>query len=474
MTKEKKLCYIVELDLPIETFQLHILETRFEIARHIYNACKGKMLENISHMRGDEEYQFWMREEKSEERSSALRKIRDKFDVSQKGAERIVKEMGKHFKQKKPKNPKHKQKVHLDSHVVQKIALQVWKSISDYLFNKGKKVHFKKYGKFDSVEGKNNRAGLTYENGILHWNGLKMNVHIPLKDTYIQKALHDEIAYCRLVRKTIKGKTKYYLQLILKGIPPQKQEPFDGEVGIDIGISTVAAVSNKEVIIEEFCESLDMLEKEKRLILRKMDRSRRATNPNKYHENGTIKKGNRDKWLRSKRYWKLFINLKEICRKIAAVRKIMHNKLANTILKMGNKVFCEKMNYKGLQKTNFGKRIGYKAPSMFLRIVHTKLSYQGKEIEYINTWTVKASQYCHVLDDYQKKKLSQRFHVLPDGTKIQRDCYSAWLIKNVNNMKNKVNREKCLTDYFSFFENYKKTEETLRSLNKKFISSIGF
>ncbi|MDR4950472.1 hypothetical protein [Neobacillus cucumis] len=217
-----------------------------------------------------------------------------------------------------------------------------------------------------------------------------------------------------------------------------------------------------------------MLEKEKRFILRKMDRSRRATNPNHYLKNGTIKKGNREKWKRSKRYWKLLFNLKEICRKIAAVRKIMHNKLANTILKMGNKIFCEKMNYKGLQKTKFGKRIGYKAPSMFLRIVKTKLSYQGKEIEYINTWTVKASQYCHVLDDYQTKKLSQRFHVLPDGTKIQRDCYSAWLIKNVNKTKDKVNREKCLTDYIFFFENYIKTEETLRSLNKQFIASIGF
>ncbi|MBM7653469.1 transposase [Neobacillus cucumis] len=474
MEKEKKSRYIVELDLHIETFQLHILETRFEIARHIYNACKGKMLENITHMRADEEYQSWLREKKSEERSIALRKIREKFDVSQTGAERIVKAMGKHFKQKKPKNTIHKQKVHLDSHVVQKIALQVWKSISDYLFGKGKKVHFKKYGQFDSVEGKNNRAGLTYENGILYWNGLIMKVHIPLKDTYIQKAFQDEIAYCRLVRKTIRGKINYYLQLILKGIPPQKQEPCDGEVGIDIGFSTVAAVSNKEVMIEEFCESLDMLDKEKRLILRKMDRSRRATNPNKYHENGTIKKGNRDKWIRSKRYWKLLFYLKEICRKIATVRKIMHNKLANTILKMGNKVFCEKMNYKGLQKTKFGKRIGYKAPSMFLRIVNTKLSYQGKKIEYVNTWTVKASQYCHILNEYQKKKLSQRFHVLPDGTKIQRDCYSAWLIKNVSETKNKVNREKCLTDYLSFFENYKKTEDTLRSLNKKFIASIGF
>ncbi|WP_342043386.1 transposase [Bacillus sp. OTU2372] len=341
-------------------------------------------------------------------------------------------------------------------------------------FGKGKRVHFKKYGQFNTVEGKNNDAGLTYENGVLYWNGLEMKVHIPMKDKYIQKALLDEIAYCRLVRKTIWGTVKYYLQLVLKGTPPQKHNTCDGEVGLDIGISTIAAVSDKEVMIEEFCEGLDMLEKEKRRIFRKMDRPRRATNPNKYNENGTIKRGNRDKWICSKHYWKQLFKLKENCRKIASVRKIMHNKLANTILKMGNQVYFEKMNYKELQKTKFGKRIGYKAPSMFLSIINKKLSYQGLKIEDVNTWGVKASQYCHMLIDYQKKKLSQRFHILPDGTKIQRDCYSAWLIKNVNKAKNKVNRKKCITEYFSFLENYKKTEEFLRSLNKKFISSNGF
>ena len=63
---------------------------------------------------------------------------------------------------------------------------------------------------------------------------------------YLEKAMHDEIAYCRLIRKTIRGKIKYYLQLVMKGIPPQKREITEGEVGLDIGISTLAAVSDKE------------------------------------------------------------------------------------------------------------------------------------------------------------------------------------------------------------------------------------
>ena len=475
MAKEKKARYIVELDLILETFQFHILEKRFEIARKISNACKSKMLDNLQLLKQNQEYQYWLKQPKSKERSNQLTDLREQYDVSKTGAERIVKDMGKHFKQKKPKNPKHKQKVHLDSLVVQKIALAVWDSVSDYLFNpKTKKVHFKKFGQFDTVEGKNNESGLTYENGILYWNGLELKVHFPKKDQYLEKAMHDEIAYCRLIRKTIRGKVKYYLQLVMKGIPPQKREITEGEVGLDIGISTLAAVSDKEVMIEEFCEGLDMLEKEKRMILRKMDRSRRATNPNKYNADGTIKKGNKDKWIRSKRYWKILFELKEICRKLAAKRKLMHNQMANKVLAMGNEIYCEKMNYKGLQKTKFGKRIGYKAPSLFLTIINTKLSYQGKTIQYINTWKVKASQYCPFSNQYVKKKLSQRFHITPEGLKIQRDCFSAWLIKNVNKEKTEVNRQKCLENFNSFYQAYKKTEKHLLSQNKTYISSIGF
>ena len=73
-------------------------------------------------------------------------------------------------------------------------------------------------------------------------------------------------------------------------------------MGLDIGISTLASVSDKEVMIEEFCEGLDILEKEKQMILRKMDRSRRATNPIKLTMI-EIKKVNKENGYNMKRYW---------------------------------------------------------------------------------------------------------------------------------------------------------------------------
>ena len=123
MAKEKKARYIVELDLILETFQFHILEKRLEIARQISNACKRKMLDHLQLLKQNQEYQYWLKQPKSEERSNKLTDLREQYDVSKTGAERIVKNMGKHFKQKKPKNPKHKQKVHLDSMLYKKLPL---------------------------------------------------------------------------------------------------------------------------------------------------------------------------------------------------------------------------------------------------------------------------------------------------------------------------------------------------------------
>jgi len=475
MPKPKKPRYILELDLNTELFHEHILEKRMEIGRKLFNACKSMLMKQIRLMRNNADYKDCLLQEKSELRSEKLKEIRESFDVSKTGAERLIKEMGTHFLSKK-KSRNSKQKVHLDSHTVQKIAEDVWQSCSDYLFGKAKKVHFKKYGQFNSLESKTNKSGIRYVGGMCLFNGLEIPVSIDKNDRYAHDALHDEIAFCRIVRKIVRGKAKYYLQLVLKGVPPiKKHATKTGDVGLDIGISTLASVSDSCVSIVEFCEKIKPLQREKRRLQRKLDRSRRATNPCNFHPNGVVKKGCR-KWVRSNNYMKTLFKLKEMERKLAAKRKIEHNKTANVVLSMGDNVFCEKINFKGLQKSIFGKRIGFKAPSMFLTILNNKLAYQNKSIQYINTWTAKASQYDPHSDTYAKKRLSERFHTTGDGKIIQRDCFSAFLIKNIDASLQKIDRTKCLKEFNGFYVNYQKTEMQLMQNAKKkpMLSSIGF
>jgi hypothetical protein len=183
---------------------------------------------------------------------------------------------------------------------------------------------------------------------------------------------------------------------------------------------------------------------------------KRDTNPNKFNTDGTFKKENRDRWNFSNTYIKLRSKLQDIQRKQAAKRRQSHCQLANIILATGNEFFVETMNYKALQKRaketkisektgrfqckkRFGKSIANKAPALFVSILEYKCKFLGANFHQINTWTAKASQYNHETDDYQKKKLYQRWSQVGNFT-VQRDLYSAFLIKNINITLDKIDK----------------------------------
>ena len=262
--------------------------------------------------------------------------------------------------------------------------------------------------------------------------------------------MQDKGCFCRIKRKFIRGRYKYYLQLVLKGIPPLKTNK-DGEikrnigsgtVGIDIGTQSIAISSNTDVKLLELADRVQNIENQKRILLRYMDRSKRANKPDNYKTDGTIKKG-RLVWTHSNNYRKAQIQLKELYRKQADIREYQHQIMSNYIISLGDKIYVEDMNFKGLQrrtkktekrengkfkrKKRYGKSLGNKAPSKLLIMIDNKLKYFGKELIKVNTREVKASQYNHLNGQYKKKKLSQRWNDL-DGHKIQRDLYSAYLI----------------------------------------------
>ena len=62
------------------------------------------------------------------------------------------------------------------------------------------------------------------------------------------------------------------------------------------------------------------IEKEQRRLLRKMDRSRRTTNPQNYNVDGTVKKGGK-RWHKSKNYRRMEMQYASLCRKRAAALK---------------------------------------------------------------------------------------------------------------------------------------------------------
>ena len=85
----------------------------------------------------------------------------------------------------------------------------------------------------------------------------------------------------------------------------------------------------------------------------------------------------------------------------------------------------------------------------------------------------RASMYNHFNDKYTKKELKDRWDV---SIGIKRDCYSAFLIMNVSNDLEKINRELCFETYDNFKQLHDGEINRLKSLKEngiKLISSMG-
>lgn len=482
--------FIVEFPLKTEKYQEDILNKRFEIGRKIYNSLVNVTQKRYREMIKTREYRnlissLTVNKKADKEIWKQINDIRKQYGMSEYSFYTDVQKMQKHFKD------------NIDSRTARKIASALWRSYDKLFFGNGKKVYFKRYGELNSLEGSSGQTGLRIVNNILVWNGLKIPVVIDYDNYYECRAMQCDICYNRIVRKYVRNKYKFYVQVTFKGNPPTKVDIATGEVkhcigsgdvGLDIGTRTIAISSQSDVKILELADRIQNIEDQKRTILRRMDRSRRATNPDNYNENGTIKKqGNKKvKWDKSNHYIKYQNTLKELYRKQADIRKYQHECLANYIISLGNKIYVEKMNFAGLQrrakktekndkgkfkrKKRFGKSLANKAPSILLTIINRKLGYFGEKLIEMDTFSAKASQFNHFDGTYTKKTLSQRWNDL-NGMKIQRDMYSAFLIMNINDDLKSFNIDKCNDRFENFYRLHNLEVDRLTGKNN--LSSIA-
>ena len=481
--------FIVTFPLKTEKYQEDILNKRFEIGRQIYNSLVNVTQKRYKEMIKTKKYRNLMssltgNKKTDKEIWKQINDIRKQYDMSEYSFHEDIKMMQKHFKD------------NIDSFTAQKIATALWRSYDKLFFENGKKVYFKRYGELNSLEGKSNKTGIRLINDTLIWNGLKIPVMIDYNNYYECQAMQCDICYNRIVRKYVRNKYKFYVQVVFKGNPPVKVDTETGEikhciggddVGLDIGTRTIAISSQSDVKILELADRVQNIEKQKQRLLRKMDRSRRSTNPDNYNEDRTVKKqGKKVKWNKSNHYIKYQNELKELYRKQADIRKYQHECLSNYIISLGNKVYVEKMNFTGLQrrakntekndkgrfkrKKRFGKSLANKAPSMLLTIINRKLGYFGERLIEIDTFNTKASQFNHFDGTYTKKSLSQRWNNF-NGIKIQRDLYSAFLIMNIADDLKSFDINKCNERFENFYRLH--NLEVNRLTGQKNLSSIA-
>lgn len=280
-------------------------------------------------------------------------------------------------------------------------------------------------------------------------------IDIPVKafNNYQQMSLlrSEKIKYVQIIRKTIRGKKVYSLQIVCQGSPLSKVTLGEGILGIDPGISTVAYASNREVALVDLVpKDINRKERLMRYLDRKIECSRRVNNPNCYNNDGTIKKGVRFKQP-SNRQMRLGVRRLKAYRSLSEERKKLQGQLVNHLISQASVIKMEDLNVKSLQKrsrdirinpktnrpfskTRFGKSIFRAAPSAFRQALQTKAHQLGINFEIVSPRDTKPSQYNHLTQNFEKKTLSTRiFNLSEDITGVQRDLYSSFLIGHIEN-----------------------------------------
>ena len=341
---------------------------------------------------------------------------------------------------------------------------------------------------------------MKFDKETLSISWINLNVKcIPIEDkAYLEEALTHDISYCDIQRMAFPNGYHYYVNIYLEGDAPAEFESPKNDIGIDPGVSTIAANRENKCFLFELAPDTRQYGKSICVLERKMDKSKRISNPNKFNADGTVIKNNKDRWVFSGKYYQTLWKMRTLYRKKSAYTKQSHNIQIKEILKEGCSIIVEKMNFSALQKrakktersetpTNingkvvykfkkkkrFGKSLNNRAPSSFLTLLKEKAVRYGGSYSEIRTQSYKATQYNHVTDTCKVIPLSQRFKMVGEY-QVQRDLYSAFLIRCTDITLAHADRGKCIHEFDQFIKTQKELLDTMRGNGISMKQCFGF
>ena len=484
--------YVVSVKLKLTESVKNRLEKTFRVTSSAYNEALSFGLLRFEALKQNRRYQELLELRKNnnhqvKECNKELFKMQKMYSLTEFG---LSAHLGQ--QRKKPNSPYQQ----LNSGELQVIAGQAYKTLKKVLFYQIKSSSIRFRSKYDLNVSYRNRVNATGTRIIpsnrkdyayrLYIHKSTTFVDIPIKafNNHQQMSLlkSEKIKYVQIIRKTIRGKHVYILQIVCQGLPITKVKRGKGTMGIDPGISTVAYVSKKSLALVDLVPN-DVNKKEKlmRYLDQAIERSRRTNNPNCYDRNGAIKKGSKFK-RQSNRQMRLKTRRLRAYRSLSEERKKIQVQLVNHLVSQASLIKIEDLNVKGLQrrskeirinpKTNrpfskkrYGRSIFRAAPSSFRQLLQTRARQLGVDIEIIQPKDLKPSQYNHLTQTFEKKTLSTRLYDLSDKwTSVQRDLYSAFLIGHIEN--GSYQQEQITQDFPDFYKQMKKFLQKTRKTNR--------
>ena len=494
MAKEN---FVLTLPLKVEKWQADILDKRYELLRQIYNMVQQKLLRQYIYFSQQKAYRvcesFQQKREFFASHPFHIKGINTKngepFDIKfpytyesrssgtgKRPSNGISDYVSKLWSHSVGQNTT-LSNLGINSYILEELGLHIMGAWEKRLYDpKSSHVSFKKYGDVNSFgsrykkDKKSNRITLpgftiNIKEGYITYNAngrqgqfadlIRLSIDFSReKKGYATEALKgglDSVRKLIIVRRCIRGKNKYYLQLTIEGDKPQKGRVLGkGNVGIDIGPSTIATSSLLGVHFDKLADKCDNIEHELYLVGRKMDRSRRANNPQNYNEDGTIKRGVRLVWKKDKdckRYANLKQVRKELYRKQAEKKKHQHLEMANALLSQGDTFIVENnpidawvrrakettktKTGKNRCKKRYGKSVANHAPAMLVSILKNKVQSLGGQFYEVDV-RYAATQFDFTNGVKTKHDVSERSITLSNGRTHQRDMLSAFNLQHIN------------------------------------------
>lgn len=371
----------------------------------------------------------------------------------------------------------HKYSRYLSSHQAQAIANNVLTGAAKILYGDGTELHYKRANDFDTISQKDGGGAALFKDWK-HIRYKKKIFRLKTPDTEYMKAVisrHDPIKFCYLKRVEFNSGWKYYVVVIIDGEAPHKKKPdTKNKVGLDIGTSTVAADSDKAVMLENLAPNSIAYEKKIRHLQRLLDHKIRLANPFNYNPDGTVRKGRRHKWVITKAAKRLKRQIRVLYRKESAYVHCSHREQINRILAAAGEVIIEPVSVKSLQKKvkkternkkasvikgklvykykrkkRYGHSIKNHSPGYFIAELERKALLADIPYFEICTAKYKASQFHHDTGEYIKAPVEERYKEI-EGKNVQRDLYSAFLIRHADNTLEKPDIPACERDFSNF------------------------
>ena len=436
MRRSQSSSFVTELPLVVDSLTERKLLARFQAGRQLYNACLHEAMIRMNLLKNSEAYIKTRKLSKGKARTTAFSEARKVYRYS---------EYDLHSFATLTSNKSKWIAKNIDSNTQQKLATRAFNASEKVLLGRAKKVRFKVPSRFRSLEGKTNKQGIRLKNNQLVWGKLKITPIIDWLNPVIKHGLDSKVKYVRILWRELRGKRRWYVQLINEGLPYQKPQNYisDGLIGLDLNVSNIAFIADNKAGLLPFAENVSSYQKEIKLLQRKMECSRRNNNPDNYHPDMTSRKGRtmvtkkgkpikgKRQWNKSKTYLKTAAKKRELERRKTAYAKSQNRKIVNEILRHGKHIKTENVSIKGWQK-RYGKAIGAKSPGFVQEQLRRKAESANGSFQKFSTKKTALSQ-THLDGTRIKKSLSQRVHY--DVTGIvphQRDLWSSFLARYVN------------------------------------------